>query len=155
MSGVSLRCPNCGTTRATPGACDACHEADVRYFCSNHSPGIWLDAAKCPQCGARFGDAAAAPTPPGRAAHRPAHGAAETTRARPEEVRRPPATLEEVLREAARARRSREELLPAPPPARGRSGFGCLLRVVMMLLILFVAGYAGLLMLASSFFRVF
>jgi hypothetical protein len=55
MSGVLLRCPNCGTTKATPGECEACHEADVRYFCTNHTPGHWLDAPMCPDCGARFG----------------------------------------------------------------------------------------------------
>ena len=27
MTGVILRCPNCGTSKATPGECDACHEA--------------------------------------------------------------------------------------------------------------------------------
>jgi hypothetical protein len=58
MSGVVLRCPNCGTTRAAPGECEACHEAAVRYYCTNHSPGRWLDAPACPQCGARFGVAA-------------------------------------------------------------------------------------------------
>jgi hypothetical protein len=68
MSGVVLRCPNCGTTQAVPGECEACHEAQVRYFCTNHTPGHWLEAPTCPQCGARFGDpgrprAAPAPAP--------------------------------------------------------------------------------------------
>jgi len=58
MSGVVLRCPNCGTVHPEPGECAACHEAQVRYFCTNHSPGVWLDAQACPQCGARFGDPA-------------------------------------------------------------------------------------------------
>ena len=44
MSVVVLRCPNCGTTQATPAECEACHEADVRWFCPNHTPGRWLDA---------------------------------------------------------------------------------------------------------------
>ena len=52
MSGVVLRCPNCGTTRAAPGECDACHEAEVRWFCRNHEPGQWIDAPPCPVCGA-------------------------------------------------------------------------------------------------------
>lgn len=56
MSGVVLRCPNCGTTKAAPGECQACHQAEVRYYCTNHTPGHWLDAPKCPECGARFGD---------------------------------------------------------------------------------------------------
>mgnify|MGYP004528820713 CR=1 FL=1 len=68
MSGVFLRCPNCGTTQATPGECDACHEAQVRYFCTNHDPGQWLASPKCPQCGAQFGMASpvrkATPPPP-------------------------------------------------------------------------------------------
>ena len=63
MSAVVLRCPHCGTTRAAPGECDACHEADVRYYCTNHDPGHWLDGPACPRCGARFGDP---PKPPAR-----------------------------------------------------------------------------------------
>ena len=61
MSGVALRCPNCGTTQSGPGECDACHEAAVRYFCANHNPGRWLAGPACPDCGARFGDARSAP----------------------------------------------------------------------------------------------
>ena len=56
MTGVILRCPNCGTSKATPGECEACHEAQVRYYCTNHKPGRWLDASVCPECGAKFGD---------------------------------------------------------------------------------------------------
>jgi hypothetical protein len=55
MSGVLLRCPSCGTTRAAPGECDACHEAQVRFYCTNHTPGRWLDSRSCPQCGSQFG----------------------------------------------------------------------------------------------------
>jgi len=54
---VVLRCPNCGTTRATAGECEACHEAAARYFCTNHAPGLWLAEPACPTCGARFGEA--------------------------------------------------------------------------------------------------
>lgn len=61
---VVLRCPSCGTTRAASGECDACHEATVRHFCTNHTPGLWLDASTCPTCGARFGDAARRPSRP-------------------------------------------------------------------------------------------
>lgn len=74
MSTVVLRCPNCGTTQSTPGECDACHDAQVRYYCTNHSPGQWLDASACPQCGARFGVAAPPrrePPPPPRSVPRP------------------------------------------------------------------------------------
>ncbi len=58
MSGVILRCPNCGTTQAGTGECEACHGAQVAYYCTNHSPGHWLKAPICAQCGARFGEAA-------------------------------------------------------------------------------------------------
>ncbi len=61
---VVQRCPNCGTTKATSGECEACHEADVRYFCTNHTPGLWLSASACPKCGARFGEPARRPSAP-------------------------------------------------------------------------------------------
>ena len=64
MTGVILRCPNCGTAKATPGECEACHEAQVRYYCTNHEPGRWLDAPLCTQCGAKFGDPARPPVVP-------------------------------------------------------------------------------------------
>lgn len=64
MSGVVLRCPQCGTTRSGPGECQACHEAQVRYYCTNHAPGRWLDKGACAQCGARFGDPAHPPSIP-------------------------------------------------------------------------------------------
>ena len=66
MSGVVLRCPNCGTTRTTPGECEACHEAQVRYHCTTHTPGRWLDTPSCPQCGARFGEPISTPVRPVR-----------------------------------------------------------------------------------------
>ncbi|HEY0033066.1 MAG TPA: hypothetical protein VGB81_07355 [Devosia sp.] len=62
MSEVVLRCPNCGTTKASPGECDACHEADVRFFCTNHQPGRWLESDVCPDCGARFGESISRPS---------------------------------------------------------------------------------------------
>jgi hypothetical protein len=71
MSGVVRRCSNCGTEQAGTGECEACHEAGVRYFCTNHTPGVWLDVPACPECGARFGEYP--PTPMG----------ARTTAARP------------------------------------------------------------------------
>ena len=65
MSGIVIRCPNCGTTQTTLGECEACHEATTRWFCPNHEPGLWLDAALCPTCGARPGvpGARSRPTP--------------------------------------------------------------------------------------------
>jgi hypothetical protein len=59
---VVLRCPTCGTTGARPAECEACHEAQVRYFCTNHQPGRWLDGSMCASCGARFGDTARRPS---------------------------------------------------------------------------------------------
>ena len=55
MSGVVIRCPNCGTSQSSLGECEACHEADTRYFCANHEPGRWLDGPMCAGCGARYG----------------------------------------------------------------------------------------------------
>ena len=55
---VVLRCPSCGTTRPAPGECEACHEAVVRFYCTNHTPGLWLAEPSCPSCGARFGEPA-------------------------------------------------------------------------------------------------
>lgn len=68
MSSVVLRCPNCGTTRAASGECEACHEAQVRYYCTNHTPGRWLDTPSCLQCGARFGEPMGVPVRPAPAA---------------------------------------------------------------------------------------
>ena len=62
---VVLRCPTCGTTQGDLGECEACSEGEVRYFCTNHDEGIWLDGSVCSRCGARFGDAPRKPpTPP-------------------------------------------------------------------------------------------
>jgi hypothetical protein len=91
---VVLRCSSCGTTQSRPGECEACHEAQVRYFCTNHEPGIWLEAASCPQCGARFGVAArpvAAPIPT-RARRRP-----PTPVRAPRPVSAPPASYAEPV----------------------------------------------------------
>lgn len=81
MSGVVLRCPNCGTIQPAEGECEACHEDAVRYFCTNHTPGLWLEGSACPQCGARFGD----PMP-----SRPATAPAEPPRVAPPELGVPP-----------------------------------------------------------------
>ncbi len=89
MSAVVLRCPHCGTTRAAPGECDACHEAAVRYYCTNHDPGRWLDAPACPACGARFGDP---PKPPPRP-RPPAPPPTPRVPARPATPRPPPSPV--------------------------------------------------------------
>jgi hypothetical protein len=73
---VVLRCPNCGTTRATPGECEACQEGPVRYFCTNHAPGIWLSERTCSKCGSSFGEPARATSAErARPAHPPARAA--------------------------------------------------------------------------------
>ena len=85
MSDVIIRCPNCGTTQRTLGECEACHEADVRYFCTNHGPGQWLDGAACPVCGARYGVERERPRPDPRERVEPP----ETRRTRPPPPRQP------------------------------------------------------------------
>lgn len=64
MTEVVLRCPKCGTTQSHTGECDACYEGQVRYYCGNHRPGLWLDGPVCNSCGAKFGEAPKAPPPP-------------------------------------------------------------------------------------------
>ena len=93
MTGVVLKCPSCGTTQARSGECEACHEGDVRFFCTNHSPGRWLEQPSCSACGAVFG----APVP---------------RKPRPSELPRP------TTRPAARARVER----PPAPRGRPRVG---------------------------------
>ena len=169
MSGVVLRCPNCGTTKTTSGECQACHEADVRYYCTNHTPGQWLAAAACPTCGAKFGDPAPRPAPalpPRTPVSPPALSARKRSvpwlpeRAGPWPPRpRRPAREEageaadgrapdprigswpDLLREAAsRARRMRSETTPVPDPvAIGAAFGGCLIRGVLLILTLLVA----------------
>ena len=113
MSGVVLRCPNCGTTRAAPGECEACHEAQVRYYCTNHTPGRWLEARSCPQCGASFGAAARAPVAPqpqtAPAAPRRTPPTASTAPPRPPPPLRPSAESPKAADDAA----GRRERLPS------------------------------------------
>jgi hypothetical protein len=89
MTGVLLRCPNCGTTKSSFGECEACHEAQVRYYCTNHTPGLWLEAPECTRCGAVFGRASAAPAPSPVPAPRSERS---RTRAAPESTRPAPRT---------------------------------------------------------------
>lgn len=116
MTGVVLRCPNCGTTQAVTGECEACHEEQVRYFCTRHKPGVWLDKPACSQCGAKFGDPSSAePAPPRSPPSRTPPPTWTPPGSRPAD--RPPAT-----RDAPEAERPRE----AAGEARGkrRSGGG-------------------------------
>ena len=48
MSGVVLRCPNCGTTQAGPGECEACHEAEVAYILHEPQAGPLAGSAGLP-----------------------------------------------------------------------------------------------------------
>ncbi len=131
---VTLRCPNCGTTRATPGECDACHEAQARYFCTNHTPGLWLDGRTCPACGAQFGDESrlpSAPAPPVR------------TRASADEKAIRGSTLapwQQILSAILRA----GSVVAAATPRReraalGRGAGGCLGRLLLFIVLLIVA----------------
>ena len=61
---VVLRCPTCGTTQGHAGECEACSEGEVRYFCTNHDGGVWLDGPVCGSCGAKFGDPPRKPPTP-------------------------------------------------------------------------------------------
>jgi hypothetical protein len=171
MSGVILRCPNCGTGRATPGQCEACHEAQARYFCTNHTPGLWLDGKACGRCGARFGQAAPPPAPvppPARApSPRPAAGRPAPPRRPAEEdwgrgaepVRPREVTLEEILAAAAaRARAARPPPrtgMEADPAAATRRVGGCLVRAMFLLFLFVLMMFGGIFMFAGSMFRVF
>lgn len=176
MSGVVLRCPNCGTIQPVEGQCDACHEAAVRFFCTNHTPGLWLEGSTCPQCGARFGDpvpspAAHAPTAPPRAAS-PKVGVPPTRRSveadEPDHWETGSATrvdpgrlgatgpdpfriLLGAMMSATRARSARADHFDYEDPARARPRGGCCLgRLLVLALLLF-----ALALLAPMFFGVF
>ena len=92
---VVRRCSNCGTTQTAPGECQACHEAQVGYFCTNHTPGLWLGSASCGTCGAHFGGSP-----------RPAPPPAVPVRSRP------------PMPAPRGAPAARERVLPAPPVLR-------------------------------------
>jgi hypothetical protein len=153
MSGVVLRCSNCGTVQAGMGECEACHEAQVRYFCRNHAPGLWLDAPLCSQCGARFAGSPrtapsidprllpdVAPTVPVLNGERTEYRVTPTSTpdgGPPTGFRIPTAgTLLEAFAYAARERRMRRARTDdAEAPARG-SGGGCAGRLLSLALLL-------------------
>ena len=140
---VVLRCRSCGTIQATPGECDACHEAQVGYFCTNHEPGVWLTGPTCPQCERRV--MPVAPPPPAR----PRPRAPVSVREEParEEVRldlRPaPSPLWKVLSGALLAPRAAE-----PAPERGWLG-----RLVLRLALIGLVGIALLALVVYWIFR--
>lgn len=179
--GVVLRCSNCGTVQAQPGVCDACHEAQVRYFCTNHTPGTWLDAARCPQCGARWGEVEErADTPPRDASpvdkrprwarklgvgEAPASGRPRPGRALPgtdsfeddASIAEREAAARRLWDLLASARRSRE--ISAPPirdledvPAP-RAGGGCLGRMMLVVFLFFALFIVIPLVLGGALFQ--
>jgi hypothetical protein len=173
MTGVVLRCPNCGTTKAGPGECEACHDADVRYFCTNHMPGHWLDSAHCPECGARFGEhtppmSNPSEPPPERPAPRPEpwtpdrvtpmSGKAFPRRREPGEPALPeriPASLPELLRRA-RLRTRPVETMEGPDPATvGLALGGCFARGIVMVIVLLMLMFFSLFFLGGSMLQGF
>lgn len=155
---VVQRCQNCGTTQATAGECKTCHEAQVRYYCTNHEPGIWLDGPECPQCAARSMPATrpsvAKPTPALRA--RPtvlipegdAVGAGPARTSSVDEdsfdLRPPRSALWEKLLGGALARRS-TSLTAERDPASGGDAGGWLKQLVIRLALIAVVLGVGLL----------
>jgi len=177
MSGVVLRCPTCGTTQTHRGECDACSDAQVRYFCTNHTPGVWLDEPACKECGARFGDAprsrppvtAPARSVPVHKTRRPDATPADadirpTVRKRrpppaadPDELAVPPSLrdlLDRLSAEPDRHVDTIEELRryePAPDTTpRSSIVSGCLFRLLLLVLVVIALGMAGLFLLFSG-----
>lgn len=131
---VVQRCPSCGTTQDTPGECDACHEAQVRHFCTNHDPGLWLEGETCPTCDARRAEAARpAPRPAPRLAPR-----ADNARARAPRLA-PRAPWPEVFRGPGLARYTSAEASGGEAMPVGRALGGCLVRLVIITVVLAVA----------------
>ncbi|MDB5883876.1 MAG: hypothetical protein JWR74_47 [Polaromonas sp.] len=199
MSSVVLRCPNCGTTRSSPGECEACHESQVRYYCTRHTPGLWLDAKNCPACGARFGEAVQPPRaaalsltrrPPAAAppqSPKPAPRPRAVPAKRPgsgvpggDHLRRPPGDRDvkvdarripgdrevhvtgwdEMIRAASSARRRPVEPAdletPFDPGAMpGRRPGGCLTRILLMMVLLFLALASGVFVFGASVLQMF
>ena len=160
---VVQRCPNCGTTQTSSGECQACHDAQVRFFCPNHAPGIWLDAPTCAKCGATLGAPTppasfrtppAPPPPPRRSAPTRHEGSHRREEYELEPRGMPLAPWQRLIITALRARHAlagtpdREEVAPA------RSAGSCLLRAVILLVLLMVASIGALIMLGRTLFFV-
>jgi len=166
MSGVVLRCPSCGTTQSHAGECDACSEGEVRSFCSNHSPGLWLDGQVCARCGARLGEARPEREPVPAREGRPPVSRLPTPDAEPprKSIRRPsprpadpeetPVTpsLSDLLTELSEEReRTRARIEDAPwrepvtgPTRRSIPVMGCFLRLILLVLLLIALVIGGL-----------
>ena len=175
---VVLRCPICGTAQEQGGECEACSEAEVQYFCTNHEEGIWLNSAVCSVCGATYGDAPRKRPAPGEPGSPPARGVdygAPMRPARssePEVGRHPPRrpapegvepevvtpSLGEFLEAiAARARARRDyDVDEGTWTARpvGRGGFpilGCLGRIVGLVVLFIMIAIVFLFLLFGGF----
>lgn len=147
MSEIVIRCPNCGTTQGALSECEACHEADARYFCTNHTPGRWLDGPACAECGARFGVDRVATRPAPPATRRPEPLGRRTT-----PVDEPARTIEEVWTgpidtprraevEDIGVRDPRGDWSPPPPPfppfgVRVVHVGGCVRRLIVLFIVL-------------------
>jgi hypothetical protein len=168
MSGVILRCPHCGTSSATAGECTACHEAAVRYMCTNHATGLWLETPACPACGAVFGVAPQPPAPstpmPPAARRRPevehwgrgpSSDYARASDPRAAEMAAAHRRLHDLLRAGIRSR----AIPPAEPDeSRARGGAnlgGCLVRTVALLFVLFLLSTIGPLLFGLSLLQLF
>ena len=169
MSGVVLRCSTCGTTQSHAGECETCGEGTVRYYCENHSPGLWMDEPVCAVCGAKFGERPPEPTRPilpsspapraretGRPAetirpHRPPPRPEPRTPIEPEPEHVPaPLSLTELLDHLARERTARPYVAEEPPPRERRGpahgavrAVGCLLKIVIFVILLIVFSLGG------------
>jgi hypothetical protein len=112
MRAVVLRCENCGTTQDNEGECQACHEGQVKYYCTNHKPGRWLDGPVCSQCHAVYGRDEPPPAAPPQRPSRPPRAPPPASRKVEPEIRRPPTT---------KAPRDRPDpWVPKTPPTASR-----------------------------------
>lgn len=180
MSSVALRCATCGTTQSHPGECEACFDGEVRYFCSNHSPGLWLDEPVCRRCSAKFGDAPRIESKPSsrstpvlpatetrRAESRPpkSGGGVAPRHARPsrppvsgeglEDTPTTPSLVELLVAMAGRTRaRYKAEEVRAHPPEEHVSKslpiVGCLVRLVLLIIAVIALVLGGLFVLLSG-----
>lgn len=153
---VVRRCPSCGTEAEAAGECEACHEAQVGYFCTNHTPGLWLEAPVCQHCGARFGEPARgasatgveitslrvrSPAPARARASTSAPPAAGSRSARPE------VGADDWIRRVAPPSADEPRATPErAEPSLGRQLGGCLARFALFVVLLILLLVGGLLL---------
>lgn len=175
MSPVSLRCPACGTTQSHTGECDACSEDQVRYFCGNHDPGLWLRGPTCHKCGAELGKTPKRPPLPSR----PAPAPPRETRApepRRSTVRRRERPLEPTREPEIEVQPSLAEILTSVLGARWRRPSstdgemewesapelrmptlplrGCLIRLMWLIVLLVAFGFIAVFILVTGMLQV-